>query len=283
MKRLLLGVLVLVLLASGCSLGPRQDWAEAMRDAIEVAKRAGSATVKQTVTVKAIETNVRQKPEPLLARSSGGADFGSGVAALDGTTPRKLGLVYDDLEVFATRSASSEGVKDKPWARFDYGHEPEEDIDDNDRRMAVGAALISPILAIELLDGVLTGSVQQMGTGMKAGTSTTRYTARLAPDAAVTEIRDEDRKEGVSRMFATLGVQADDFIVDVWLDDEDRVRGLRFNIEQQKDRVNKFAMKVSWEFSDYGEAVEVAKPDASEVATVDRFRDFVTELIREFT
>jgi hypothetical protein len=287
MRRPLLGFLAAFLalgglLAPGCSLGPREDWANAMRDAIDVAKRAGDATVKQTVTIKVVETNIRQRPVPLLARSTGAANFTTGLAELDGTAPRKLGVVYDDLQVFATRSKASVKADGKEWARFNYGNEPKEDIDDNDRRMAVGAGLISPVVAIELLDGVLTGSVKEIGRGMKAGAETTHYTARLAPDAAIIEIRDEDRKEGVARMFATLGVQQDDFLVDVWIDDQNRVRGLKYNMRQQKDRVNAFDMSVSWEFTDFGEQADVVEPAGDEVATYDRFRDFITELIREF-
>ena len=281
MRRKALGFLALVLLASGCSLGPREQWVESMRGALDTARDAGGATVKQTVSVGVIETNIRQKPVPLIARSAGFADFDANRAEMTGTAPRKTKVVYDDLRVFATRSQAAAG-EDKTWAGFDYQREPNTDIDDNDRRMAVGVGLISPVLALEVLEGVLTGSIEQHGTGMKAGAQTTRYSARLAPDAAVTEIDDEDRREGVTRMFATLGVQQDDFPVDVWIDEEDRVRGVRFNMRQQKDRVNAFNMSVSWEFSDYGPVDEVATPDGGEVLATGRFREFVTELIREF-
>jgi hypothetical protein len=283
MKRPLLGVLTLVLLASGCSLGPREDWAKAMRAASEVAAEEGAAHVKQSVAIKVIETNIRQEQQPLVARSAGTVDFDAKRAQLIAVGGRKTEIVYDDLVVYGTRSAGATGGKEKPWARFDYGREPSADIDDNDRRMAVGAGLISPAVALEVLQGVLTGSVEEVGTGTKAGASTTRYTARLAPDAAITEIRDEDRKEGVERMFETLAVEEDDFPVDVWLDDQDRVRGVRFVMRQQKDRVNAFSMTVSWEFSDYGDDVPaISTPPGDEAVRPGRFRDFVTELIREF-
>jgi hypothetical protein len=282
MKRVALSLFALLVLASGCSLGPREAWAETMRDALGRAERVGGAHVKQTVEVHVIETNIRLRPQPVIAHSSGVADFERARARLVGSRPRKTQVVYDDLVVYATRSKESAAEDGKLWARFDYEREPSVDIDNNDRRMAVGAGLISPVIALEMLDGVLTGSVREHGTGMKAGAETTRYTARLAPDAAVTEIRDEDRKEGVTRMFATLGVQQDDFPVDVWIDDQDRVRGLRFVMRQQKDRVNAFEMVVSWEFSDFAAVPRIPTPPKSEVVRSNRFRDFVTELIREF-
>jgi hypothetical protein len=283
MRRVALVLLCVVTLASACSLGPREEWTRKMRDAHKLAADIGGAQVKQVVSVKAIETNIRQQPVPLVARSEGVADFANKRADLRGMAERKTNVVYDDLVVYGTRSPGTPGSKQKAWARFDYVREPSTEIDDNDRRMAVGAGLISPVIAVEVLQGVLTGSVKEVGTGVKAGVETSHYTARLAPDAAIIEIRDEDRKEGVERMFQSLGVRADDFIVDVWIDAEERVRGLRFNLIQQKDRVNRFAMTVSWEFRDYGTVDAIDTPSGNEVVRSDRFRDFITELIREFT
>ena len=253
-----------------------------MREAHKRAASVGGAHVKQIVTVKAVETNIRQEPTPLIARSDGVVDFAHKSADLKGTSGRKTDVVYEDLVVYGTRSKGTPGGKSKPWARFDYGHEPKDDIDDNDRRMAVGAGLISPAIALEVLEGVLTGSIKEVGTGQKAGAQTTHYTARLAPDASIIEIRNEDRKEGVERMFQTLAVTAPDFLVDVWIDDQDQVRGLRFNVIQQKDRVNRFKTTMSWEFSDYGAVDAIERPPDDEAVRSDRFRDFVTELIREF-
>jgi hypothetical protein len=284
MRRTAIVVSALVLLASACSLGPREDWAEAIRGAFEDARVNSTMSVKQTVSVKVIETTIRQTPGPLVARSQGVADFKSRRAEMIETAKRKAHAVYDDLVVYLSRSKSSVGTTGKRWAAFNFEREPSVDLDDNDRRLAIGAGVISPVLAVEMLDGILTGSVKEIGTGMKAGVSTTRYNAHLAPDAVVTEIKDEDRKEGVERLFATLGVQQDDFPVDVWLDADDHIRGVRYVMRQQKDRVNAFEMTVSYEFLDDpkgAEAIEI--PARDDTVRPGRFRDFVTELIREFT
>jgi hypothetical protein len=135
-----------------------------------------------------------------------------------------------------------------------------------------------------MLDGILTGSVEEHGTGKKAGYSTTRYTAHLAPDAAVTELEDEDRQDGVERMFKTLGVEVDDFPVDVWVDANDRVRAVRYVMRQQKDRVNAFEIAISWEFSDQRATTKaIALPSDDITIRSGRFSDFVTELIRDFS
>jgi hypothetical protein len=283
MKRAVLVVLACVLLVSGCSLGPREDWAKAMRGGFEKARTAGSASVRQSVAVKAIETNIRQQPTPLIARSAGVADFDARRALMVETAGRKAKAVFDDLVVYLQRSKSSVGATDKRWAKFDFEREPRVDLDDNDRRLSVGVGLISPVLALEFLDGVLTGSVREAGSGMKAGAMTTHYTARLAPDAAVTKIKDEDRKEGVTRLFATYGIQEDDFPVDVWVDADRNVRAVRYVLRQQKDRVNAFTMTLSWEFTDYGAKTDtVALPAVPSTIRSGRFSEFVEELVREF-
>jgi hypothetical protein len=283
MKRSALVLLALVLLASGCSLGAREDWAEAMRDGFEKAAAKAPSTVKQSVAVEVIETTIRQSPKPLIERSTGVVDFSKRRARLVETAKRKAEVVYDDLVVYAQRSESSIAGSKQDWARFDYEREPDVELDDNDRRLAVGAGLISPVLAVELLEGVLTGSIEQQGEGMKAGVSTTRYSGRLAPDTAVAKLDDEDRQEGAERMFATLGVQVDNFPVDVWLDADDNIRGVRYVIRQQKDRVNAFELTLSWEFPDTTPKDDtIAVPDDDATIRSDRFSEFVTELIRAF-
>ncbi len=288
MRRPVVVLLACILVASACSLGPREDWAKSMRDGFEKALAAGSASIRQSVAIEAIETNIRQKPTPLVVRSSGAADFAMRRALMVESAPRKAQAVFDDLVVYFQRSKSSIGRSTKTWAKFDFEAEPRVDLDNNDRRLAVGVGLISPVLALELLDGVLTGSVREAGSGNKAGVMTTRYTARLAPDAAVTKIKDEDRKEGVNRLFATYGIQEDDFPVDVWIDSERYVRAVRFVMRQQKDRVNAFTMTLSWEFSDYGDTTSrdnmgaIVLPSDSSTIRSGRFGDFVEELIREF-
>jgi hypothetical protein len=282
MRRAAVASLVFVLLVPGCSLGPREEWTKVIRGGFEIGQDEPTARVLQTVKVKVIETTIRVEPEPVIAESKGVADFDARTARMVEKGGRSATLIYEDLVAYASRSKGSIGTSKQRWARFDFEREPSVDIDDNDRRLAVGAGLISPTLAVELLEGVLTGSVEERGTGRRAGVSTTRYSARLSPDAAMIEIRDEDRREGVGRLLANLGIQQDDFPVDVWLDDQDRVRALRYVMRQQKDRVNAFTMTVYWEFSGFGTKAEIRPPGNDETVRSDRFRDFVEEVIREF-
>lgn len=284
MRRPLAALLTFVLVLAGCSLGPREDWAALTRAGFEIAKNEAPTRVRQSVAVAVIETTIRQEPAPLIAKSEGIADFKNHRARLVETgSKRRSQVIYDDLLVYVQRSKSSIGTSKQRWALFDYEREPRVELDDNDRRLSVGAGLISPVLAVEMLDGVLTGSFEEHGTETRAGVQTTQYSARLAPDAAISEIRDEDRKEGVERLFATLAIQEDDFPVDVWLDPQGRVVAVRYVMRQQKDRVNAFGLSLYWEFlGPPKKATRIDLPDDGETLRSGRFSEFVEEVIREF-
>lgn len=281
MRRAVLILVPIFLIASACSLGPREDWAEAIRDAHEEAIERRSAKVRLGVDVEVIETNIRQTPEALISRLEGDVDFSSVRARLVGDGPQKPVVLFDDLVVYLPRSAASVGTGGRPWARFDFEREPSVDIDGTDRRLAVGAGFISPAVATELVEGVLTGSVERVGSKSKGGVQTTHYTARLSQDAAAREIDDEDRREGMLRLFDTLGVQDDVFPVDVWIDADGLIRGVRFTLRQQKDRVNAFRTRIDWEFYEYGAGGDVAMPSNSESVEKRRFREFIVDFIRE--
>ncbi len=282
MRRGALGFIFLFVVASACSLGPKQDWGDAMRDAFDRATEEGTAKVNMAVDVKVIETNIRQTPVPLVARLRGVADFRGAESRLVDVKAGERRVIFDDLVTYLPRSSASigAGTRKQRWARFDFEREPSTDLDDTDRRLAVGAGLISPVTATEVLQGVLTGSIEREGAERAGGVEATHYTARLSLDAATREVDEEDRREGLLRLFDTLGVQEDVFPGEVWLDADGLVRKIVYVLRQQKDRVNAFEMKATWEFSDYGVPVSIALPARGDVIRSGRFREFIVEFIR---
>jgi hypothetical protein len=243
MKRTLLVFLALLLVAPACSLGPREKWADAIHDAYEKGARSSTARVRMAVDVKVIETNIRQTPKPLIPRLEGVVDFDDRRARVAGAGSTKPSTIFDDLVLYLPRSAASIGTGGKQhWARFDFEREPSNDIDDTDRRLSVGAGMVSPAIATELLDGVLTGSIERVGTEQVVGTRTTHYRAKLSQDAASREIDDEDRRKGLLRLFETLA---------------------------------------AWEFYEYGATARVKVPARSDSLERRRFREFIVEFSRE--
>ena len=282
MKRFVLALCALAMFAPACSLGPREDWADAMHDAHVAAAREGTARVRMAADVKVIETVIRQEPKPLIARLEGIARFDDQRARMVGSTGTRPVIVFDDLVVYLPRSATSIAGGTRRWASYDFRQEPDEDLDDTDRLRAVGAGLISPVLAVELLEGVLTGSIERVGAETFGGTQTTHYRVKISQDAAAREIDDDDRREGALRLLESLGIQDDIFPADVWLDDDGLARRISFVLRQQKDRVNAFELRLAWEFFDYGSPVPaIALPPRNDTVTSGRVRAFIEEYIRE--
>lgn len=282
MKRVVLGVVSLWLLASACSLGPREEWGDAMRDAYKTAGRQGTARVREAVDVKVIETTIRQTPVALISRLEGVVNFRRHDAKLVGSTKTKPNVIFDDLVTYLPRSESSRAAGGKQhWVRFDFKREPKVDIDDTDRRRAVGAGVISPALAVEVLKGALTGSIERIGVETAAGAQATHYKVRFSQDSAAREVDDDDRREGLLRTFETLGLQDDVFPGEVWIDDDGLIRRIKFVLRQQKDRVNAFRLTLVWEYFDYGAAASIDTPARSDSIRSGRFREFIEEFIRE--
>jgi hypothetical protein len=130
MRRISIMCSCVLLLAAGCSLGPREDWAEAIRDADAKAQDEGTARVRMSAAVKVIETVIRQEPVPLIARQAGTVDFADRVAVLTGQGEETT--IFDDLVVFLPRSATSRVTGRQRWARFDFKRELDEEIEEND-------------------------------------------------------------------------------------------------------------------------------------------------------
>lgn len=282
MRRVILVFASLSLLTAACSLGPREEWGDAMRDAYKTASRQRTARVRSAVDIKVIETTIRQTPVPLIARLEGVVDFRHHDARLVGYRSRKTSVLFDDLVIYLPRSQTSITSRHKQhWVYFDFEREPSVDVDDTDRRLAVGAGMISPSLATEIVEGVLTGSIRRVGVESVGGGGATHYRAKFSQDAAAREIDDEDRREGLLRVFDTLGVQEDVFPGHVWINKQGLVRKIVFVLRQQKDRANAFEMRAAWEFYDFGAPASVTLPARMDSIRSGRFRNFISEFVRE--
>lgn len=277
MKRSALGLIGVLLALASCSLGPREGWAEAIRGAQGVAVREGTAKVQVHIAVDVIESVARSRPQPVAKRLAGVVDFANRRSRIVSESVPKVDLRSDDF-VSALPRTSAEGDEER-WIRIDFTEEPEVELDVQDRRFAVAFPVVTPQLAVELLQGVLTGSIEDEGRDRVLGAATTRYSARMAPDSALREIEDEDRREAVARVLETMGVAAEVLDVQVWLDDEGRPRRVRYEFEQRQDRVNVFRFTYRVDFSAFGVPVEVEMPD--DVVRTDDFQQFVTEFVRE--
>jgi len=285
-RRLLVVLALLGMVASACSLGPRAVWAKSMRDASKIAARIGSSKVHVDVQLSVIQTTIRQIPAPLFVKLDGVVDYKNRVdkvVAKGGAGFAKSSTVfYDDVVTYLQRSPSSISDHDagRHWARYDFSNKPKPDkIDATDRLPSLGY-VIAPSLAVELLRGVLAGSLKEKGTSQMDGESVTEYSGKLAPDAVTRDLRQQNRVDGITRMFKIIGIAKDTFPVDVWMDSKGLARRVRFNLEQQEDVVDQFRTIVDYTFSNYAPPQTIKLPDRSDCVGHRRFFDFVGEYTR---
>jgi hypothetical protein len=287
MTRRFLVVLALVgIVASGCTLGPRQTWADSIRHARRTAERSGGSKVHVDVKLRVIQTTIRVVPSPLFVTLDGVVDYKNRKSRLVATGgagfAKRATVYYDDLVTFLQRSPSSiaDHDPDRHWARFDFSDKPKPDkIDATDRLQSLGY-VISPGLAVELLNGVLAGSLKQVGASQIDGEPVTEYYGKLAPDAVTRDLRKQERVDGITRMFKILGVSADLFPVHVWMDAKGLARKIEFSLKQQEDVVDQFRTTVVYTFSDYGPPPQIRLPERGDCVGHKRFVDFVGEYTR---
>ncbi len=277
MRRFVLGVACFLLVAAGCSLGPKEDWTKLVRDSFDVSVDARTAKTQVTIAVEVIESVGTSEPEPIAMALSGVVDFTERRSRLVSKTKPKVDLRTDDLVLALPRSAASAG--EPGWISIDMTDEPGDEIDVQDRRFAVAFPAISPTLAVEMLVGVLTGSMENEGTERVLDAPTTHYSGRMAPDSVYRELADEDREEAIGRLLETMGVGAEVVPVDIWLDETGRPRRVRYAFEQVQDRVNKFTFTQTFEFSAWGSPAKIEIP--ADAQRTDDFQRFVTEFVRE--
>jgi hypothetical protein len=285
MRRLLVVLTLLGIVLSGCTLGPREEWAKAMRDASKKAEQAGGSNVQVVVTMKVIQTTIRVVPSPLFSALSGVVDYKnrkSKLLAKSSYAPRGSLAYYDDLVTYLRRSPGSitDHNSDRPWARFDFTSKPKPDkIDATDRLASLGY-VIAPSLAVELLKGVLAGSLKELGTSQMDGEAVTEYSGRLAPDAVTRDLRDQPRVDGITRMFKIIGVSQDIFPFHVWMDSRGLARRIQLQLKQQEDIVDSFRSTVDYTFSKYGPVPVITTPQRTATLGHRRFLDFANEYTR---
>jgi len=284
-RRFLVVLTLLGIVASGCSLGPREDWAKSMRNARDTAAKIGGAHVHVTVSLAVIQTTIRVVPSPLFTSMDGVVNFKdrtNKVSATGAGSTKASDVFYDDLVTYLPRSPGSiaDHNGNMHWARYDFRNKPKPDkIDANDKLISLGY-VIAPSLAVDLLKGVLAGSLKQLGTSQIEGDTVTEYAGKLAPDAATRDLREQPRVDGITRMFKIIGVSTDIFPIHVWMDSNGLVRRVELALKQQEDVVDSFRTTVDYTFTKFGPPTTVLVPSRSDCLGHKRFVDFADEYTR---
>lgn len=166
----------------------------------------------------------------------------------------------------------------KPWIEMDLDSFYEQQYGMSYSEMQGGAST-DPTQQLEYLRGV-SGSVEQVGKEEVRGVQTTHYRAVVDLEKAFAKTGAGNTSEAYDQMVQQMGTG--EVPVDVWIDEQDRVRRYRMDMEmnvpagqpaQGGDTVGEMKVRVTTvqEYFDFGIPVEVSPPPAGKTMSMEQF------------
>lgn len=199
---------------------------------------------------------------PVAGQTGGGSlAIVPDVAALSSDEPW---LLYAEEAIY-TRRTGRDAASARPWAVLDFASI---DIPDREINPTLGFPALGPVFIVELLTGVLTGSISEEGTEEVGGVSTTRFEANCDREKATDDASD-DELETFERIYRSMGLDSIVSPCRVWLDGEGVPRRVEVTFEQVVNRRNIFELVVTLELSEYGGAARVDLPGDDDIARVE--------------
>ncbi len=260
------------LLASGCSFRQRTHDAEAIAGALARLKEAAAVLGSMSVTFRVedlpdhiefpaslgTETTYALPVRIDAARSAAQVFALEAVAAPGGArapaTPARLRTEirsvsqYDDLDITVRRFQTSR-VDKRRYAHIDLGEEepPGRPGVREFVQLGGGPDLLNPAHVLDLLAGVLTGSVKNLGPailreldlGSLQATkhATTRYKLRVSTDKTRSELGlDTEQWKPRQSVLDLMAITGDVNDASVWLDDDGALRRFRVRFRQAPAR-----------------------------------------------
>lgn len=268
-----MGALVLASCGVG-SFGDKRELADAIRDAVPITVDAGPFAGTQATTFTLEETRF-----PLQGVS---VPFTSPAITfpmrLDPGTGRFANELPGDGE------GDDEGGANAPFQVFDggvyYQHLGSEGrgrqwlaysltraYDRRDDLIGDGFAtnFLNPVFQIQLLDGVLTGSVTEEGTETIGGVETTHLSANFDATQAFDDAPDEWREAALAA-FELMSTSEEVIPGEVWIDSDGVVRQVATKLRQKLTRRDIIALDVTLTFDDVGADVTIELPEDSNVS-----------------
>ena len=242
------------------------------------AERTAKTTFEMTMTGPPVDPEGTGDPAPMTMTMTGrGAlDFSGKASTMTMRMPgmgamqmRQVGNVaYMKMpDEFAAQMPGA-----RPWIKMDldemYGQSGA------GLGQMQGGAASDPTRQLEYLRGV-SDSVEKVGTEKVRGVQTTRYAATLDMQKAAADMGGEARKayEDMLRQTGTRKVP-----VEVWIDDENRVRRYAMNMNTKvpqnangAPQGGRMRMQMVAEYHDFGTAVDVQAPPPSQTMDGSQF------------
>jgi hypothetical protein len=244
MRRFLLALFALALLAGGCGGADGSLLATAIRNTED----AGGAEVAFQM-----EIELPGQAQPLVMTGTGLEDAKNGLASLTFEGPPPIGrmdLVQKDLVTYMHSDMFSGQFGGKEWMKMDLE--------------AIGSTMgldMSELPTVQTASDQLrmlesaSDGVTEEGTETVRDTQTTHYSAKV----------DVERLPNGERIAELSGLE--EMPVDVWIDGDDRIR--RMEVEQAMNAGGvQMSMHMTVEYVRFGVPVDIDVPDEDEVFDV---------------
>lgn len=173
-------------------------------------------------------------------------------------------VVFDGTVMYMKMpSLTSQIPGSKPWVSFDLQQAGEKAGVDMGALMQAGGS--DPTQSMEYLRGA-SGDVETVGEEEIRGIDTTHYRASISFDKIVEQAPADlrDRLEPTIEQLKEW-VGSEEMPIEVWIDDQGRMVRQRQSIEYAAGPAAGSSMKATMEMYDFGTAVEVEIPPASQV------------------
>jgi hypothetical protein len=298
-------LVVALLAAAGCSLGDRAEQADRISASLgAVGARPVAGTISLTAQPVGAPTTPETSPAALAAAQAQSQAQAAVVVGLaldlahrqatitrvaDPAAPAPPSqdalAVFDDTAAYVIRpKTSSASSSERGWSRLDF-----RDLDEKGDASLQGVAnnlgpptvgLINPVHALELLRGVLSGSVERQTPTEIDGVTVEHYKVRLSRDDAAHELRlDEQESDARRQALRLLGVKSDVLDAEVWLTSDGRLRRAELVFPVRPSRRLKVDLSLSFDLpADAGIPAAIAIPKADDVLAVDSPAELVRAL-----
>jgi hypothetical protein len=277
-RALLLFVLVVSLLASGCDFADKRRLADRIREAPDLVDMSRTATGELQLSFKIVASSARaggvqgvkqgQDMPPLVIPTLldyHGRRAATSLALGPGTQPFQLSVGTALYQHAIQTSATSAVRRQRTWRRLD--------LDDlyadrtRSKATAVGAPLVSPMTVVDLLRGALTGSVKADGTEAVRGVATHRFRVNVDLDKAYKHEPDA-RRRAFEVVRELTGMKRVVHPARVWLDAKGLPRRIEVRLREERSRRDATEVILRLELFDFTKPLAIALPKTSDVASV---------------
>ncbi len=169
------------------------------------------------------------------------------------------------------------------WGRLDYRR-----LDDNEsgvrenltstEMLQAAAATVNPHFVLDMVLGVLPGSIKVAGPGTLGDAKVVKYRGRASREKVATELDLSDElTESRNQTFELLGISTGADVTDAeyWVDDDDRVRRVQVWLPQALGRRYQNLLVFTLDLLDYGAPVDIPTPSDDETIEIGGYGRFV--------